>query len=481
MSYPRPMTLPDSFNALFDYLRSRGYAEGSILEYRRNARWVTKFMQEHGYDSYTLEAYTAVIKFIEQSGSYEELSEYEKRRYHCATVLYEFQQTGTYTFRRKKAEESIQGGLKAEIESFMDYRKTLLLAERTLQQQRLNLLRFNIFLVENGITDVNQITTEIVLKYIQERLARFTQTMIISALSSIRQFLFYLHETGRTPINFSLVVPSKSAPAEKRVPSIYSENEIGRLLDVIDRADPKGKRDYAMILIASRLGLRGSDICQLKFSELDWKQNRILLKQKKTGTKNGRRDLALLSLMYDTGARVQEIADMTPQCIRFEKPSTIRIHGKGNKTRIVPMMDAQVSVLKRYMTEQNLLCPEEKVHPLFRNKYGDKLTRAGVSYILDKYVSLAREANPDLVPENISCHSLRHSKAMHLLQSGVNLVYIRDFLGHYSIQTTEIYAKADSRQKREALEKAYVDVTPDTDPVWQANNNLLEWLVSLGK
>ena len=99
----------------------------------------------------------------------------------------------------------------------------------------------------------------------------------------------------------------------------------------------------------------------------------------------------------------------------------------------------------------------------------------------DKLVSLAREANPDLVPENISCHSLRHSKAMHLLQSGVNLVYIRDFLGHYSIQTTEIYAKADSRQKREALEKAYVDVTPDTDPVWQANNNLLEWLVSLGK
>lgn len=208
---------------------------------------------------------------------------------------------------------------------------------------------------------------------------------------------------------------------------------------------------------------------------------KLLLGMPDLSTKNGRRDLALLSLMYDTGARVQEIADMTPQCIRFEKPSTIRIHGKGNKTRIVPMMDAQVSVLKRYMTEQNLLCPEEKVHPLFRNKYGDKLTRAGVSYILDKYVSLAREANPDLVPENISCHSLRHSKAMHLLQSGVNLVYIRDFLGHYSIQTTEIYAKADSRQKREALEKVYVDVTPDTDPVWQTNNNLLEWLVSLGK
>ena len=200
-----------------------------------------------------------------------------------------------------------------------------------------------------------------------------------------------------------------------------------------------------------------------------------------TSTKSGRRDLALLSLMYDTGARVQEIADLTPQCVRFEKPATIRLHGKGNKTRIVPMMEAQVSLLKRYMTEQNLLRSEEQPHPLFRNKCGVKLTRAGISYILDKYVSMARTIAPELVPDNISCHCLRHSKAMHLLQAGVNLVYIRDFLGHFSVQTTEVYAKADSRQKRQALEKAYVDVTPNTDPVWQENNDLLEWLISLGK
>ena len=208
---------------------------------------------------------------------------------------------------------------------------------------------------------------------------------------------------------------------------------------------------------------------------------KLLLNMPNTSTKSGRRDLALLSLMYDTGARVQEIADLTPQCVRFEKPATIRIHGKGNKTRIVPMMEAQVSLLKQYMLEQNLLKSEEQPHPLFRNKCGEKLTRAGISYILDKYVSMAREANPELVPDNISCHCLRHSKAMHLLQSGVNLVYIRDFLGHYSVQTTEVYAKADSQQKRQALEKAYVDVTPNTDPVWQENSDLLEWLVSLGK
>ena len=142
---------------------------------------------------------------------------------------------------------------------------------------------------------------------------------------------------------------------------------------------------------------------------------KLLLDMPDTSTKSGRRDLALLSLMYDTGARVQEIADLTPQCIRFEKPATIRIHGKGNKTRIVPMMEAQVSLLKQYMLEQNLLKSEEQPHPLFRNRRGEKLTRAGISYILDKYVSMARDANPELVPDNISCHCLRHSKAMHLL------------------------------------------------------------------
>lgn len=404
MSYPRPMTLPDSFNALFDYLRSRGYAEGSILEYRRNARWVTKFMQEHGYDSYTLEAYTAVIKFIEQSGSYEELSEYEKRRYHCATVLYEFQQTGTYTFRRKKAEESIQGGLKSEIESFMDYRKTLLLAERTLQQQRLNLLRFNIFLVENGITDVNQITTEIVLKYIQERLARFTQTMIISALSSIRQFLFYLHETGRTPINFSLVVPSKSAPAEKRVPSIYSENEIGRLLDVIDRADPKGKRDYAMILIASRLGLRGSDICQLKFSELDWKQNRILLKQKKTGMP------IELPLLKDVGEAIIDY-------LKYGRPQS----------------DLEYVFLKH-------MAPYEGVtHAAFFTAIKTGMRRAGIEF------QGKRKHGP---------HALRHSLATMLLEKETPLPVITGILGHKNPETTKIYLSVDFK----SLRKCALDV-----------------------
>jgi site-specific recombinase XerD len=203
----------------------------------------------------------------------------------------------------------------------------------------------------------------------------------------------------------------------------------------------------------------------------------LLLRQPNVNTHRGLRDVALLSLMYDTGARVQEIIDLTPGCVRFDSPYTIRITGKGNKTRIVPLQEEQVGLLKKYLEANKLDKTQAHSYPLFSNSRKEKLTRAGVSYILLKYAKLARKHNDRLIPK-ISCHSIRHSKAMHLLQAGVNLVYIRDFLGHVSIQTTEVYARADSKQKRQALEKAYVEVKPDVNPYWLENKNLLGWLKS---
>ncbi|AFM41531.1 site-specific recombinase XerD [Desulfosporosinus acidiphilus SJ4] len=208
---------------------------------------------------------------------------------------------------------------------------------------------------------------------------------------------------------------------------------------------------------------------------------RLLLEEPDRLTRNGRRDLALLSLMYDSGARVQEIIDLTPSMVRFDVPCTIKLIGKGNKARIVPLLDAQMKFLKMYMAEQKLLEPYANMYPLFSNSRKEKLTRAGVNYILAKYAMQARTKNPSMIPEKLSCHTLRHSKAMHLLQSGVNLVYIRDILGHTSIQVTEVYARTDSRQKRAAIEKAYTDVTPEATPIWLANDDLLEWLKSFSK
>lgn len=203
---------------------------------------------------------------------------------------------------------------------------------------------------------------------------------------------------------------------------------------------------------------------------------KLLLQQPDITTNRGRRDLALLSLMYDTGARVQEIIDLTPVSLRLNKPATIKIAGKGNKARLVPMLDAQTGHLKSYLKENRLDDPFANQYPLFCNSRKEKLTRPGLNYILDKYVRLARTKNPMIIPDQISCHSLRHSKAMHLLQAGVNLVYIRDILGHVSVTTTEIYARADSKQKREALEKAYVEVNPNEEAMWLKDENLITWL-----
>ena len=100
--------------------------------------------------------------------------------------------------------------------------------------------------------------------------------------------------------------------------------------------------------------------------------------------------------------------------------------------------------------------------------------------MVKKYVDQARAQHPEGIPDTVSPHVFRHSKAMHLLQAGVNLVYIRDLLGHVSISTTEVYARADSEMKRRALESAYPTEASVTMPPWQENTELLVWLKSLG-
>ena len=193
----------------------------------------------------------------------------------------------------------------------------------------------------------------------------------------------------------------------------------------------------------------------------------------------GLRDLTLLSLMYDSAARVQEIADLSVNDFRAEKPSTLRLTGKGSKTRIVPLMSTTSDLVSKYISIYHPSYRGEYNVPLFSNRKKEKLTRAGIAYILKKYIKIAREKQPDLIPETVSPHGLRHSKSMHMLQAGVPLIYIRDFLGHSEISTTEIYARCDSEQKRKAIENTCPSITKSETPMWQKDTSLLGWLQSL--
>jgi integrase/recombinase XerD len=210
---------------------------------------------------------------------------------------------------------------------------------------------------------------------------------------------------------------------------------------------------------------------------------KILFQQPDIKTKQGKRDLVLLTLMYDSAARVQELADIKIKDIRLHSPAVITLHGKGNKTRQVPVLGKTKDLLSGYLQEHNKYQWGITIAdtPVFYNQKHQPLTRWGISYILNEYVELARKDIGFTVNFPVTPHVLRHSKAMGMLKSGINLIYIRDFLGHSSVTTTEVYAKADSEMKRKALEESYKELYSEQMPRWEDDENLMQWLKSLCK
>ena len=204
---------------------------------------------------------------------------------------------------------------------------------------------------------------------------------------------------------------------------------------------------------------------------------KALLAQPDPSTRHGLRDLTLLSLLYDSGARVQEITDLQLKDIRLTNPAMVTLSGEGRKARQVPLMKETCTLLDTYIRNFDLNS-EPLTAPLFFNKKGEALSRYGITYILKKYVS---KAELDGSARKISPHGLRHTKAMHLLRAGVNMIYIRDFLGHVDISTTEVYARIDAEMKRKVFEEKVPNFTPNTTMPWEEDKDLLQWLTQFGK
>lgn len=205
---------------------------------------------------------------------------------------------------------------------------------------------------------------------------------------------------------------------------------------------------------------------------------KLLLSMPDTSTKQGRRHLVLLTVLYDTAARVSELVDVCMRDIRLDFPAAITLHGKGGKVRTVPLMKQTVEQLKEYLAENHIDLRFHPDMPLFWNARRQKLTRSGITYIVQKYADMAKATSPGM-PTKISPHVFRHTKAMHLVQANVNPVYIKDYLGHADISTTEIYARADNDAKRAVLEKATEHLGLPKASHWEQDAELIEWLSSL--
>jgi integrase/recombinase XerD len=180
-------------------------------------------------------------------------------------------------------------------------------------------------------------------------------------------------------------------------------------------------------------------------------ETKILFSMPDTNNSQGRRDLTLLLLLYDTGARAGELVELKIGDISFGKEARVKLYGKGRKTRIVPITPETAKILNGYMHEKRLNEPSQL---LFQNRSHAKLTTTGISYILKKYVEQGKKLYPEMFNLTISPHLLRSTKASHLIQGGANIYYIRDFLGHTSVITTERYARNNPEVVRKAITDA---------------------------
>ncbi|MFC1707113.1 tyrosine-type recombinase/integrase, partial [Planctomycetota bacterium] len=207
------------------------------------------------------------------------------------------------------------------------------------------------------------------------------------------------------------------------------------------------------------------------------RSHRAVIRTPDRRTRLGQRDHALLLLMYNTGARVSETLTICLDDLGLSRPPRVRLHGKGGKIRFCPLWNETANALSQFADAQ----PPPPSSPLFRNARGAPLTRDGVAYILAKHVRRAGEKRPALRRRRATPHVLRNSRAVALLQAGVDLTVIRDYLGHANVATTSRYVSTNLRMKREALEafwrRAGIKISGDSN--WSSTPDLLRFLSSL--
>ena len=221
---------------------------------------------------------------------------------------------------------------------------------------------------------------------------------------------------------------------------------------------------------------RGGRNAPLEYLE----QNEIkaLLDSVDRTTRWGQRDYVLLALMFNTGARVQEIVDLRRCDVRTDAPHQVRLNGKGNKIRTCPIWPSTAALLKELAECSNLDTDGEAF--IFTNRRGGQLTRFGVRYILQKYVRACTSSVDTLHDKSIHPHTLRHTTAIHLLKAGVDFATISQWLGHATLNTTMTYARADLDTKRQALTQVFPEhLGTNAGPPAGPPPNLSDWLKKL--
>jgi site-specific recombinase XerD len=280
-----------------------------------------------------------------------------------------------------------------------------------------------------------------------------------------------------TDMQESLILGFLTHLEEARANSIQTRNH--RLCTLQELCEYIGSREPRLLDHCRRITAiprkRGAVLPEIRYLEKEEVQ--AILRAASARSAPGGRDHALLLFMYNTGARVQEVADTRVSWLTLVQPYKVELLGKGRKWRTCPLWESTVSHLQQLL-KHRAVSPAQDGH-LFVNRQGHPLSRSGIADIVSRHAAAAEATTPSLQGRRVTPHTFRHTAAMHLLQSGVEVNVIRSWLGHVSIATTNGYIEIDLAMKRKALAACEVGTAEAPQPSWQAKPDILAWLESL--
>jgi integrase len=367
------------------YMKEIGYSNNTVLRYSTHFNFLIRHFKERDIFIYGEKEHEEFLIYLLDNHDYQSLTKLNKDRYRAANVLWEFHNKGQIPYRTTfKPSENEDDFIKC-FQALTNYRLSMGISEKTISYDATYFKNFRNFLILNKIERLNFIEKVHLIDYIKTFEVATPSTRRLNFIF-LRMFLRFLFNENIITEDLSFLVPKVKKISNP--PTTYTSDEIKEMLNAIDRGSPKGKRDYAMLLLTARLGLRASDVCQLKFSEIEWEKNTLYLKQKKTGKSI---ELPLLP----------EIGNAIIDYLKYGRPKS--------ESHFVFLEAGHRSVPLKPPT----------LHSIVR--------------------AALKNAKINITNRKSGPHALRHSLASNLLQNKNSLPIISEVLGHKSIETTKGY------------------------------------------
>jgi site-specific recombinase XerD len=380
-------TVYQTVGQLREWLNSEGYCESYISHYNSTTNQLLKFMESNEVSEFNtavgLDFLLKQYRFIPKSNS----RGANAARLRTMQMLSEFQLHGVPLPRTRARAYTIPVGFHQATERFLARRRFEGILEKNMCTFSLYLERFFSYLTGQGVTEIPEITIPHIHGFLRF-LIGFTNSTKDHTMRAVRQFMSFCYENSYHPADISVDVPRVHYEKLARIPSAYSYDDVMKLLSLVDRANPVGKRDYAVLMLLTRLGIRCGDICELRFENIDWEKNLISFTQHKTEKH------ITLPLFDDVGMAIVDY-------LRFGRP-------KSDSANIFIRHRAPFIPL---------------ISKSFYEMVSGYIGRAGL-----------REQGKKRGP-----HALRHSLASRLLEENVPLPVISEILGHANTNTTAVY------------------------------------------